>query len=116
MIVFLQAGYAVRCRSMSRADFILGLMPWPTRRLVLAAGYGLGALLFALLVAANWEPAMTAFLRGSGPGFPAWPARFVILAGAVLATVNYVILGLLDLTGPAPTVQDEIEDLRQLEP
>lgn len=116
MIVFLQAGYAVRCRSMSRADFILGLMPWPTRRLVLAAGYGLGALLFALLVAANWEPAMTAFLRGSGPGFPAWPARFVILAGTVLATVNYILLALLDLTGPELTLEGEIADLGELEP
>ncbi|MBS0246488.1 MAG: TRAP transporter small permease [Proteobacteria bacterium] len=116
MIVFLQAGYAVRCRSMARADFILGLMPWPTRRLVLAAGYGLGALLFALLVVANWEPAITAFLRGSGPGFPAWPARFAILAGAVLATINYILLGLLDLTGPELTLEGEIADLGELEP
>lgn len=116
MIVFLQAGYAVRCRSMARAEFLLGLMPWPTRRLVLAAGYGLGALLFVLMFAANLEPALTAFLRGSGPGFPAWPARFLILAGAALAAANYVILALLDLTGPAPTLDDEIEDLRQLEP
>lgn len=116
MIVFLQAGYAVRCRSMARADFLLGLMPWPARRLVLAVGYGLGALLFLAVFAANVEPALTAFLRGSGTGFPAWPARFLILAGAALAAVNYVSLGVLDLAGSAPTLDDEIEDLRQLEP
>jgi TRAP-type C4-dicarboxylate transport system permease small subunit len=116
MIVFLQAGYAVRCRSMARADFLLGLMPWPTRRLVLAAGYALGALLFVALAVANWDPALTAFLRGSGPGFPAWPARAVIFAGAAMAAVNYVLLGFLDLTGAEPTLEGEIADLRQLEP
>ena len=116
MIVFLQAGYAVRCRSMARADFILGLMPWHTRRVVLAVGYGLGALLFAALFVANWDPAITAFLRGSGPGFPAWPARFVILAGASMAAVNYIVLGFLDLTGAEPTLEGELADLGQLEP
>ena len=116
MIVFLQAGYAVRCRSMARADFLLGLMPWPARRLVLAVGYALGALLFAALFAANWDPAMTAFLRGSGSGFPAWPARFVILAGAAMAAVNYAVLGFLDLSGPEPTLEGELADLGQLEP
>ena len=36
MIVFLQAGYAIRSRSMLSADFLIDLFPPPARRVVLA--------------------------------------------------------------------------------
>lgn len=114
MIVFLQAGYAVRCRSMQRTDFLLGLMPWPARRVALASGYALGALLFAAIAAANWQPALTAL--GSSGGISAWIARFVIVAGAALACVNYGLLAILDLTGSEPTLDSELAELRRLEP
>lgn len=113
MIVFLQAGYAVRCRSMVRTDFLLGMMPWPARRVALASGYALGALLFAAIAAANWQPALMAF---SGGGVAAWIAHFVILAGAALASANYGLLAFLDLTGSEPTLDSELADLRRLEP
>jgi len=114
MIVFLQAGYAVRCRSMQRTDFLLGLMPWPARRFALASGYALGSLLFAAIAAASWQPALMAF-GGSG-GVAAWIARFVIFAGAALACVNYGLLAILDLTGSEPTLDSELAELRRLEP
>ncbi|RDV04404.1 TRAP transporter small permease subunit [Undibacter mobilis] len=114
MIVFLQAGYAVRCRSMQRTDFLLGLMPWPARRIALAVGYALGAMLFAAIAAANWPPALAAF--GGSAGVAAWIARFAIVAGAALACVNYGLLAILDLTGAEPTLDSELADLRRLEP
>ena len=114
MIVFLQGGYAVRCRSMQRTDFLLGLMPWPARRVALASGYARGALLFAAIAAANWQPALTAF-GGSG-GVAAWIAHFVIVAGAALACVNYGLLAILDLTESEPTLDSELAELRRLEP
>lgn len=113
MIVFLQAGYAVRCRSMQRTDFLLGLMPWPARRIVLASGYALGALLFVAIAGANWQPALTA---PGGGGLAAWIAHGVIVAGAALACVNYGLLAILDLTGSEPTLDSELADLRRLEP
>lgn len=114
IIVFLQAGYAVRCRSMQRTDFLLGLMPWPARRVVLASGYALGALLFAAIAVASWQPALMAF-GGSG-GVAAWIAHFVIVAGAALACINYGLLAILDLTGSEPTLDSELAELRRLEP
>lgn len=114
MIVFLQAGYAVRCRSMQRTDFLLGLMPWPARRIALASGYALGALLFAAIAAANWQPALMTF-GGSG-GVAAWIAHFGIVAGAALACVNYGLLTILDLTGSEPTLDSELAELRRLKP
>jgi len=113
-IVFLQAGYAVRCRSMQRTGFLLGLMPWPVRRLVLAAGYGLGALLFAAIAAAGWQPALMAV--GGSAGVAAAIAHLVIVAGAVLAFLNYSLLVVLDLAGPEPTLHSELAELRRLEP
>ena len=113
-IVFLQAGYAVRCRSMQRTGFLLGLMPWPVRRIVLAAGYGLGALLFAAIAAASWQPALMAV--GGSAGVAAAIAHLVIVAGAVLAFVNYSLLAALDLAGPEPTLNSELAELRRLEP
>lgn len=114
MIVFLQAGYAVRCRSMQRNDFLLGLMAWPARRVALASGYALGALLFAAIAAANWQPALMAF-GGSG-GVAAWFGHFAIVAGAALACVNYGLLAILDLAGSEPTLDSELAELRRLEP
>jgi len=85
-----------------------------------AAGYDGGDEADFLIVAPvptpGAPPALSAFLRGSGPGFPAWPARFIILAGTALAGANYVVLGFLDLTGPEPTLEGELADLDQLEP
>ena len=113
-IVFLQAGYAVRCRSMHRTNFLLGLMPWPVRRILLAAGYGLGAVLFAAIAVAGWHPALVAV--GEGVGVVSAVARLVIVGGAALACVNYALLAVLDLAGSEPTLQSELAELRRLEP
>ncbi len=113
-IVFLQAGYAVRCRSMQRTGFLLGMMPWPVRRIVLAAGYALGALLFAAIAVANWQPALMSV--GGSAGVLATVAHLVIVAGAALAFVNYGLLAVVDLTGPEPTLDSELAELRRLEP
>ncbi len=111
MIVFLQAGYVVRCRSLQRTDFLLGLMPWPLRRVAWAAGYGLGAVLFAVIAVANFQSAL---LAADGIGGVA--AHFVVVFGAALACINYSLLAVLDLTGPEPTLDSELAEMRRLEP
>ena len=50
MIVFLQAGYAIRSRSMLRADFLAQKFPPLLGRISLAIGYLLGAAFFLMIV------------------------------------------------------------------
>ena len=46
IIVFLQAGYAIRSRSMLRADFLVTHLPDVVQRILLAFGYLLGVVFF----------------------------------------------------------------------
>ena len=52
MIVFLQAGYAIRSRSMLRADFLVQNFPPLFRRITLAISYLLGAAFFLMILPA----------------------------------------------------------------
>ena len=75
MIVFLQAGYAIRSRSMLSADFLVDLLPLQARRIVLALGYLLGAAFFLIIIFGGWKPG-DRFLdrrRIRGRGRPAYP-------------------------------------------
>lgn len=96
MIAFLQLPYAVRSQSMLRADFLLALMPPFLSRLFSVVGAVLGAALFGALVYGATGPMLTAFARGEFVGegtvrIPVWPIYAVIILGAVLATIDYVI-------------------------
>ena len=102
MIVFLQAGYAIRSRSMLSADFLLARLPRPARQAALAFGYLLGAAFFGLILWGGWDLAVTSWVSGEYEGegalhVPAWPTRFIILAGSALAVVNYLVLAVLDV-------------------
>jgi TRAP-type C4-dicarboxylate transport system permease small subunit len=61
MIVFLQAGYAIRSRSMLRAEFLIDRYPMWVRRIALALGYFLGAVFFVAVIVGGWDLA----IRGS---------------------------------------------------
>ena len=50
IIVFLQAGYAIRSRSMLRADFLVTHLPDVVQRILLAFGYLLGAAFFLMII------------------------------------------------------------------
>ncbi len=113
MIVFLQAGYAIRSRSMLSADFLVGLLPLKARRFVLAAGYLLGAAFFLTVILGAWGLAVDSWTGGEFEGegalhIPSWPTRFMILIGSALAVLNYLVLAYLDLFGPAPPTEAEV--------
>jgi TRAP-type C4-dicarboxylate transport system permease small subunit len=108
MIVFLQAGYAIRSRSMLSADFLIDLFSPFWRRVVLAFGYLLGAGFFLLIIFGGWDLAISSWVGGEFEGegalhVPSWPTRFMILIGSGLAVINYMVLAYLDVFGPGET-------------
>ena len=105
MIVFLQAGYAIRSRSMLAADFLVIHFPVWLACVALAFGYLLGALFFGLIIWGGWDLAIASWVGGEFEGegalhVPAWPTRFIILAGSALAVVNYLVVAFLDIVRP----------------
>lgn len=113
MIVFLQVGFAIRSRSMLRAEFLIDLFSPGLRRLALAFGYLLGAILFVGIFVGSWDSAIEAWVGGEYEGegalhVPTWPTRFIILVGCALAVVNYTVLAILDVFGPPSELQKEI--------
>ena len=104
MIVYLQLGYAIRSHSMLRSDTLLYAMPVTMRRVALAVGYGLGLVLFLMILRGTISPAVYAWTSSEfwGEGalrVPVWPTRFMILIGCALAIVNYVVAALIDVLG-----------------
>ncbi len=105
MIVFLQAGYAIRSRSMLRADFLAEKFPPLFGRIVLAIGYLLGAAFFLMIVVGGWDMAVHSWVAGEYEGegalrVPAWPTRFTILFGSTVACFNYLLMFYLDIFRP----------------
>ena len=105
MIVFLQAGYAIRSGSMLRADFLAQRFPPAFGRVALALGYLLGAAFFAMILVGGWEAAIRSWVAGEYEGegalrVPAWPTRFTILIGSALACFNYLLMAYLDIFRP----------------
>ena len=99
MIVFLQAGYAIRSGSMLRADFLAQRFPPLFGRIALAAGYLLGAMFFFMILAGGWEAAIRSWVAGEYEGegalrVPAWPTRFTILIGSALGLLQLLADGL----------------------
>ena len=105
VIVFLQLPSTLRHGRMSRADLFID--PFITRRP--AAGLGLRALfslvgVFAcgVIAYASWPPLARAWTNSEFLGiegvftFPTWPMRGVVVLGAVLAAVQYVLLAWRD--------------------
>ncbi|HEX7055401.1 MAG TPA: TRAP transporter small permease [Burkholderiales bacterium] len=104
MIVFLQAGYAIRSRSMLATDFLFVHFPRWAQRAALGLGYLLGVAFFALIIWGGWDLAIASWVGGEFEGegalhVPAWPTRFLILLGSAVAVANYVVVALLDVFG-----------------
>ncbi len=105
MIVFLQAGYAIRSRAMLRADFLARKFPPLVGRVVLAIGYLLGAAFFLMIFVGSWDSAINAWVAGEYEGegalrVPAWPTRFTILFGSAVAAMSYLLMAYLDIFRP----------------
>jgi len=79
-------------------------MPVMMRRIVLAVGYTLGAVLFLMVLRGTISPAVHAWTTSEfwGEGalrVPVWPTRFMILLGSALAILNYAVAALIDVFG-----------------
>ena len=105
IIVFLQAGYAIRSRSMLRADFLVVHLPPVIQRVLLAVGYLLGAAFFLMIITGGWDESIRSFTEGEYEGegalrVPSWPARWTVMGGSALALANYLVLAYIDLFKP----------------
>lgn len=105
IIVFLQAGYAIRSRSMLRADFLVVHLPEKVQRALLAFGYLLGAAFFLMIITGGWHESINSFVNGEYEGegalrVPSWPARWTVIVGSGLAVVNYLVMAYLDVFKP----------------
>jgi TRAP-type C4-dicarboxylate transport system permease small subunit len=63
IIVFLQVGYAIRSRSMLRADFLIIHLPESVQRIFLAIGYLLGAAFFLMIITGGWEESVLSYIQ-----------------------------------------------------
>lgn len=106
IVVFLQAGYAIRSRSMLRADFLVVLLPDKVQRVLLAIGYLLGAAFFLMIITGGWEESIKSFVEGEYEGegalrVPSWPARWTVIVGSGLALINYLVMAYIDVFKPS---------------
>ena len=104
MIVFLQLGFAIRSSSMLRTDFIVAALPKSLQKLLLFIALVLGAVLFFFLMKAGIKLAVRSFVNGEFDGegalrVPVWPTRWMVVFGAGLAGLNYLILSIVELFG-----------------
>ncbi|MGI9366013.1 MAG: TRAP transporter small permease [Rhizobiaceae bacterium] len=102
IIVFMQVGYAVRSQSMLRADFLVIMLPRLAQKILLIFAFLMGAAFFLLLLKGGITPALRSFANGEFDGEGAlkvavWPARFAILIGAALASINYLLLAVVEI-------------------
>jgi TRAP-type C4-dicarboxylate transport system permease small subunit len=105
IIVFLQAGYAIRSRSMLKAEFLVEHLPDKVQRTLLAVGYLLGAAFFLMIITGGWEESVKSFVEGEYEGegalrVPSWPARWTVIVGSGLAMLNYMVMAYLDVFKP----------------
>ena len=105
IVVFLQAGYAIRSRSMLKADFLVVHLPDVVQRILLAFGYLLGAAFFLMIITGGWEESVLSFMTGEYEGegalrVPSWPARWTVLFGSGLAMINYLVMAYIDVFRP----------------
>lgn len=105
IIVFLQAGYAIRSRSMLRAEFLVVRFPPVVQRVLLAIGYLLGMAFFLMIITGGWDESILSWVENEFEGegalrVPAWPARWTVLGGSALALINYTVLAYIDIFKP----------------
>ena len=99
IICFLQAGYAVRSGGMLHVDALVKRMAPHWQSWMAFAGALLGAGFFAFLCWGSVEPALHAWVSNEFEGegalrVPAWPTRFVLVLGTLLAATSYLLMAL----------------------
>lgn len=118
IIVFLQAGYAIRSGSMLKAEFLVIRFPKPVQRVLLAIGYLLGAAFFLMIITGGWDESVLSWVENEFEGegalrVPAWPARWTVLGGSALAMINYLVMAYIDVFKPELLETEVDPDLPQ---
>jgi TRAP-type C4-dicarboxylate transport system permease small subunit len=96
-IVFLQLPHAVVTGRMIRSDVVLDSLPAAPRRVINTFHMVCGALFLAAVAVGVWPQLVEAIkynlFVGVWVGFraPVWPIRTIIVAGAVLGCVAYIL-------------------------
>lgn len=109
-ITFLQLPLAILSGSMLRTEVISEFLGPNGRRFLRTLAYLLGLALFALIVYADWRPAMLAYRIGEYEGegalrVPVWPVHVVLIITSAMCAVAYAIMIWLDWTNQ---LEDEI--------
>jgi TRAP-type C4-dicarboxylate transport system permease small subunit len=96
IICFLLAGYAVQSGGMIYTDIVVGLFGVRGRAFGQLLSAVLGILFFGLIVWGSYEPTLHAWMSGEYEGegalrVPVWPARTIVLIGAVLVVATYLL-------------------------
>jgi TRAP-type C4-dicarboxylate transport system permease small subunit len=96
IICFLLAGYAVQSGSMIYTDVFAGMFGARGRAFAQLLSAILAILFFGLIIWGSYEPTLHAWTSGEYEGegalrVPVWPARAVVLIGAVLVVTSYAL-------------------------
>ncbi len=99
IICFLLAGYSVQSGSMISTDVLVSMFGTRGRAFAQFLSAALGIAFFTILMWGSYEPTLHAIASGEYEGegamrVPAWPARVIILVGAVLVITSYALIGL----------------------
>lgn len=100
-IVFLQLPYAVLTGRMIRADVLLEILPARPKKILNTFHMICGALFFAAVAVGVWPQLVEAYAYnlfvGLWVGFrvPVWPIRTIIVVGALLGCVAYILNALI---------------------
>jgi TRAP-type C4-dicarboxylate transport system permease small subunit len=97
IVCWLQAAYAIRSGGMLHVDSLAARLPPRVQDVLGVAGALLGMAFFGLILWGSFEPAAHAWSSNEFEGegalrVPVWPARFLIILGAALAVLNYLLL------------------------
>ena len=95
IITFLLASYAVHSGAMLRTDVLASVLGERVQVFAALASGILGTAFFALIVWGSIEPLQHAWSSGEFEGegalrVPVWPARFVVMFGALLVALIYL--------------------------
>jgi TRAP-type mannitol/chloroaromatic compound transport system permease small subunit len=96
IICFLLAGYSVQSGGMIATDVVAGAFGTRGRAFAQLLSAVLGIIFFAIIVWGSYEPTLHAIVSGEYEGegalrVPVWPARTMVVIGAVLVVLSYAV-------------------------
>lgn len=96
IICFLLAGYSVQSGGMIYTDVVSGMFGLRGLAFAQLMSAVLGIVFFGIIVWGSYEPTLHAIASGEYEGegalrVPVWPARLIVVIGAVLVVASYAL-------------------------